>query len=1626
MKLKLGFVIVNWLLLLLIIDKSQSFNVDVHNYIRHDGQNGSMFGFSVALHQEQRSWVIVGAPKTDTSEYQPGVKNAGAVFRCDISQDNRCIIVKFDSRVPNEDIRKNYTGKGNNRNERNEQVDTKSNQWFGATVSSSGINGSLVACAPRYVYHQYYPKKVERIEPVGTCFVVMDNFSKYREFSPCRTANWGYHRQGSCQAGLSAAVNKVGDRLFIGAPGSWYWQGQAYSFSLNDPKDRVYSTKESTSKEDDSYLGYSSITGDFNGDGEEGVAVGMPRGAGLLGKVLIFSWDLVNQQNITGEQIGAYFGYSMCVVDVDNDGFQDLIVGAPMHTVENNEGKYEHGQVFILYQTGGPDKFKQIDTREGTTSKGRFGLSLASLGDINLDKYGDFAVGAPYAGPHGRGVVYIFHGSANGVLEKPSQTILAEDVIGSEHMSTFGFSIAGGIDLDNNLYPDMVVGAYESNRVIVFKSRVVAYMEASTQFSAENKLISLDKKNCTVGPDRKQVLCTTVESCWKYNGVNTPPAIDIEVSWILDSKKQQTPRMFFNLEDSKNIRNQTIRLNRGKQECKPAKVYIADGIRDKLTPLEIEMRYSIRQSTISHSSSTLSRRQRDLEPVLDQNRGTVQRDSINIMKECGPDNVCIPDLRLDITAIDKYLLGANEPLTVEVLITNNGEDAFEASFYMTIPKGLNQQSVKKIGESRDTSFTCTAPSIQTNNALKCDIGNPLKSGKSINFKVLLEPSKNLHGLDPFYEFYMEANSTNEEADGGRFDNTLKKSIAIYVESDLSISGSSTPSEFHYNISNYKEFDNATVEAEIGPHIVNIYDIRNNGTSTIEEIEIFIHWPDSTLEGDPLMYLLNQPETLGPVQCDSSQYVNPRAKPLIRDEILEKKSYLGSNRSPTRQGDLEYTNVRYNAQGGVNEDRYRSNRIDGSDESYSEGHQGSGREHSQSWHSSRTDGQSGTRFQSNSRTGQGSSHHSSSGSTHHSSSDTGSNRQTGSGGRFSHTWDDLGSRTNQGARGNDNWDDQGSQQFDDRYGGSRGGSSSTNYRYEGSSQGGSSQGASHGSSHGSSQGSSTGGAGSNVREYEYRQTYNSTSVNGGPVITHHTSSNKTILTDHGGRVVVTEVSTERILTGGRGQFPGSRQYDTSSSILSQEEYERKKFEYEENARRLQEEQQRIQSEDRRRKNDELRRREEERIRLEEERIRVESEHRRLQMELARTQNRQQTSTGYVTRTQDQYGSSHGQQNQGGFGHSYNRQYEASSGGSNRATSSGSNTGIAGGRIETNYEGNVDQDISKLAARTHAQQSSTNLSGKRRMMSQQDGEAPRPDLVTGVTTMEKVAQGGRGFQTVGVDLGVVGRNNADDEIRRQGSANSGIGGSSSTSYNHQYSSGGQRVGSSSNSQHYAGQSGFYHGSQNSYSGEQHSDDYEDEEYVDNDDDQSHNAQGNTYSRTSSYSYNHRQPLNAHNENVQQQFRHYPSKREIKHPMCKSTHCVNVRCVVGPLDKNDYALIALRTRLVAHTLHKLGGETEVKLSTLALGRITKLPYVGTPPNNSFTMHEVFVTAIPDPIPKPDVVPLWIVVLAACAGALILLLLIYLLYKCGFFKRNRPAGSPHERQPLNRNGNYHGDEHL
>lgn len=73
-------------------------------------------------------------------------------------------------------------------------------------------------------------------------------------------------------------------------------------------------------------------------------------------------------------------------------------------------------------------------------------------------------------------------------------------------------------------------------------------------------------------------------------------------------------------------------------------------------------------------------------------------------------------------------------------------------------------------------------------------------------------------------------------------------------------------------------------------------------------------------------------------------------------------------------------------------------------------------------------------------------------------------------------------------------------------------------------------------------------------------------------------------------------------------------------------------------------------------------------------------------------------------------------------------------------------------------------------------------------------------------------------------------------------------------------------------------------------------------------------------------------------------------------------------------------------------------VTLSSTLSAKVTKLQYIGKPESKlaQVRSYEVFTEVIPrDLAVKPDIIPLWIVVLAAVAGTAILLLLVYLLYK-------------------------------
>ena len=98
-------------------------------------------------------------------------------------------------------------------------------------------------------------------------------------------------------------------------------------------------------------------------------------------------------------------------------------------------------------------------------------------------------------------------GGPSGLRQKPSQIILASDIPGPA-ISTLGYSLAGGLDMDFNNHTDLLVGAYESDTVVILRSRPV--IDIVTWFGNKTVRINPSKLGCDMDP-------TSEEVCFQVN-----------------------------------------------------------------------------------------------------------------------------------------------------------------------------------------------------------------------------------------------------------------------------------------------------------------------------------------------------------------------------------------------------------------------------------------------------------------------------------------------------------------------------------------------------------------------------------------------------------------------------------------------------------------------------------------------------------------------------------------------------------------------------------------------------------------------------------------------------------------------------------------------------------------------------------------------------------------------------------------------------------------------------------------------------------------------------------------------------------------------------------------------------
>lgn len=203
--------------------------------------------------------------------------------------------------------------------------------------------------------------------------------------------------------------------------------------------------------------------GDTNGDGYEDVLVGAPgvsNGQGSEGAAYLFlggpdGLSLTPSWRTEGNESPAFHGYGVGGAgDVNQDGYDDILVGAPLASPGGVSGA---GRTYLYY--GSPYGPSHMPARifAGSGVQFHMGASCTGIGDVDNDGYPEIALSeVDYGnGQSNEGRVLVYRGGAAGVEALPIFT-WEPDVA----FAYTGLAITPAGDVNGDGHADLIVGAH--------------------------------------------------------------------------------------------------------------------------------------------------------------------------------------------------------------------------------------------------------------------------------------------------------------------------------------------------------------------------------------------------------------------------------------------------------------------------------------------------------------------------------------------------------------------------------------------------------------------------------------------------------------------------------------------------------------------------------------------------------------------------------------------------------------------------------------------------------------------------------------------------------------------------------------------------------------------------------------------------------------------------------------------------------------------------------------------------------------------------------------------------------------------------------------------------------------
>ncbi len=263
--------------------------------------------------------------------------------------------------------------------------------------------------------------------------------------------------------------------------------GNGFTLTGIDPGDRSgFSVSSAGDVNGDGYddLIIGAWGADPNGDSDAGeiyLVYGGASAPGTDGELDLGALDGSNGFTLTGIDANDFSGISLSSAgDVNGDGYDDLIIGAPY---ADPGGDGNAGETYIVYGgasapgTGGVLDLGALDGSNGFTLTGidvgdNSGRSVSSAGDVNGDGYDDLIIGARGADPNEDnevGETYIVYGGASapgtdGVLDlftlDGTNGFILTGIDASDYS---GQSVSSAGDVNGDGYGDLIIGAFEAD-----------------------------------------------------------------------------------------------------------------------------------------------------------------------------------------------------------------------------------------------------------------------------------------------------------------------------------------------------------------------------------------------------------------------------------------------------------------------------------------------------------------------------------------------------------------------------------------------------------------------------------------------------------------------------------------------------------------------------------------------------------------------------------------------------------------------------------------------------------------------------------------------------------------------------------------------------------------------------------------------------------------------------------------------------------------------------------------------------------------------------------------------------------------------------------------------------------